>query len=263
MGDDAPWLFRLNEQFEVERKIQIGDISLAVDGKIPKSRKTDLEAMAAFGKELLLFGSGAKSPERDVLIRLDPEQPRAVKKYLLTEFYDHLCLQAGITRKELNLEAAAVMGETLLLFNRGKNLIFTMNVHAFLEYASAKKEAPAIELFSVNLPSLQGIEAGFSGATATPDEQQVVFTASVENTPDWIADGEVSGSFVGIFPLVDLKDGLSPQYAVIKDEKNNPLRIKAESVAIHGVTDTCSLSLLIVTDSDGSESEMLQGVLVR
>ena len=128
IGDDSPFLFRLNEKFEVEEKILISDIPTGGEGKISKQQKSDLEAMALFvrdkNKYLLLFGSGSKSPQRDVLLQIDISKRTTIKKYILPQFYDNLCAAAKISRAELNLEAAAVIEKDLFLFNRGKNKIF-------------------------------------------------------------------------------------------------------------------------------------------
>jgi hypothetical protein len=261
MGDDSPWLFRLDEKFEVTEKIAIGDINAAVNGKIPKPVKPDLEAMAAFGNELLLFGSGSKSPQRDILVQVNTKAGNSVKKYSLVQFYNSLCTISGFTRKELNIEAAVIVEEALYLFNRGKNIIFKLNPNELLIHTEGKRESPAFEIFRVKLPSLNEIESGFSGACATPDQKQIVFTASVENTPNWIDDGDVLGSFVGIFPIISLKNYFSPGCVAVTDKENNILKIKVESVAVHRVSSSNKLQLLLVTDSDGSASELIKGEL--
>ena len=261
MGDDSPWLFRMNRQFQLEEKIQIGDITKAIDGKIPKPEKPDLEAMAAFGQDLLLFGSGSKSPQRDVLVWIDPAQPLDLKKYPLVKFYDHLCKSADFTRKDLNIEAAVIIDEILYLFNRGKNQIIKINARSFLEYVKGFQEIPTIETVVVTLPAINGIGAGFSGAAATPDKTQILFTASVENTSNWIDDGEVLGSFIGLLPIDSLKDNCVPPCLPITDQKKNTLNIKVESVAVHHSISSNSLHLMMVTDTDGSASEVIEAQL--
>lgn len=259
MSDDSPWLFRLNQKFEVLDKIQVGDVSVAAEGKIPKPFKSDLEAMAVFEQGFLLFGSGSKSPQRDVLVQLNTNQPLDIKKYSLTKFYDAICLSAGFPRKDLNIEAAVIIDDTLYLFNRGKNRIIKINARDFLEYAKGFKEIPAFKIYSITLPSLNGLVAGFSGACSTPDGKQIIFTASVENTSNWIDDGEVCGSFVGIITIVELKDNFRPDCVAMTDKENNILKIKVESVAVHHSISSDSLRLLMVTDTDGAASEVMEG----
>lgn len=258
MGDDSPWIFRLNEKIELEEKIPIANTLAATEVKIPKQLKPDLEAMTCFGSDLLLFGSGSKSPQRDVMIRMNTSHPHTVKKYSLTEFYNSLCAAANLTREELNIEAAVIIKETLYLFNRGKNRIFRLNAEELLEHAEGRGVVPVSEIFCVTLPSLNGIESGFSGATISPDSKQIIFTASVENTPNWIDDGEVLGSFVGIFTLSKLKDSFKPDCVAVRDKENNILKIKIESVAVQRMISPAALHLLLVTDNDKSSSELIE-----
>ncbi len=261
MGDDSPWVFRLNEKWEVVEKTPVSSIPATQGEKIPKQLKPDLEAMASMGPTLLLFGSGSKSPQRDVLICLDTDRSHDIKKYSLVQFYDSLCVSANLTRKELNIEAAVILNEDLFLFNRGKNRVFKLNIHELLAHTEGNRPAPVPEAFRVTLPSLKGIEAGFSGAAVTPDSKQILFTASVENTPNWIDDGEILGSFIGLFPLSGLKDSLHPDCIAITDGEKNTLNIKVESIAVRKQVSTGKLHLLLVTDNDGTTSELIEAEL--
>ncbi len=195
MGDDSPWLFWMNERYEITGKIPVADVSAAVKGKIPKPVKPDLEAMALFRNELLLFGSGSKSPQRDVLVRVNIISKKA-STYSLVQFYDHLCTAAKITRDDLNIEAAVIFNTSLLLFNRGNNCIYETDIEALLAFSSGAENMPSVKIFRITLPMLQEIQAGFSGACLSTDSQQIIFTASVENTPNWVDDGEILGSFI-------------------------------------------------------------------
>jgi len=265
MSDDSPWLFRLNRKFEVTGKFQVADLPLTPGNKIPKAKKLDLEAMCTIrrenSRELLLFGSGSKSPERDVLLKVNTTQEHSIKKYSLVPFYDTLRKKACLTPDELNIEAAAVMEEKLYLFNRGRNMICRINAYDFLSYLEGTGQAPEIELFNVILPSLRGINATFSGACSTPDLTQIVFTASVENTSNWIDDGEILGSFVGVFAAGSLKDSFSLACVAVTDEKKNILPLKMESVTVRHPISSNSFHLLLVTDNDSTGSELIQAEL--
>lgn len=260
IGDDSPCLFRLNEKFEVQEKIPIGDVKAAVNGKIPKPLKLDLEAMAAFGEELLLFGSGSKSPQRDVLVRVNIDSKKVIR-HSLAQFYDGICTAAKMARADLNLEAAVILREKLLLFNRGKNFIFRTDVKKFLAHTEHGGPIPAVEIFRASLPSLNGIEAGFSGAALTPDKNQIAFCASVENTPNWIDDGEILGSFVGVFSPDELNNLFRPLCVPITDKGKNIVKIKAEAMTVQSVIGANMMRVLIATDNDESGSGFLEGEL--
>lgn len=112
-------------------------------------------------------------------------------------------------------------------------------------------DVPYFEITNYELPKLNGIEAGFSGTCITKDQTRILFTASVENTKNWIADGEVTGSFIG---CIDLKTShLSTTPLTLK---NKPLLTKVESVAIKKESGN-SYELLLVTDNDGKASQII------
>lgn len=265
MGDDSHWVYRLNGKLEIEDKIQISDSPLTSATRIPKPQKPDLEAMVALGQgkntALLLLGSGSKSPKRDVLVKITFLPKHSVKKYSLTKFYDSLCETAGFIRTKLNIEAAAVIEESLYLFNRGKNRIFRLNMRDFLSHAEGKNTIPSVEVFKIKLPRVNGMKAGFSGATASPDSKHILFTASVENTSNSIDDGEILGSFVGMFSVNSLKNDLRPDCVSVTDQQNNILKIKVESLAVHRPISTNTLHLLLVTDDDQTSSELIEAEL--
>ena len=260
MSDDSPWLFKLNKKLEIIEKLQVADILSAVGGKIPKGQKQDLEAMASFEGDLLLFGSGSKSPQRDVLIMIKTET-HETKKHSLTQFYDSLCQSADFKRDDLNIEAAAIVEHTLYLFNRGKNRIFRFNVQQFFAHVENDAPLPLAEICRVTLPALNGLEAGFSGATTAPNSKYIVFTASVENTPNWIDDGEILGSFVGLFPLGEFKESFVPDCIAVTDSERHVLKIKVESVAVQEISSPGIIHLLMVTDTDGDSSELIEAEL--
>jgi hypothetical protein len=265
MGDNSPSLFKLNERFEVEEKIPIAANILSAGNTIPKALKPDFEAMAYWEQEkkseLWLFGSGSKSPERDVLVRCLACPPYVVTKYSLLAFYEELRKATGLQKEEFNIEAAVIVKQEFFLFNRGKNIIMRMNVDDFMAYIENWCSMPALAFYTFTLPALNGIEAGFSGAAVLPNSNQIVFTASIEHTANWMDDGEIMGSFIGIVSISELNDLLEPCCQVLRDGENNLLKIKIESVAVHPTSSTNRCRLLLVSDSDGGSSELIEAEL--
>jgi hypothetical protein len=262
LSDDSPWLFKLNNKLDIVEKIQLTDPVPTFGNIISKELKLDLEAITSIGcdahNELLIFGSGSKSPKRDVLLRVTTTPPHIIKKYSLVDFYENLRHTTGLSKVEMNIEAALVIRDELYLFNRGRNIIIRLNVNEFLSYTEGTGAIPTIKFFRLSLPSINGIEAGFSGATSTPDSNQIIFTASIENTTNWIDDGEILGSFVGILPLTALTNLFAPTCVVITDEKNNILKIKTESIVVHHQVRANCFKLLLVTDNDEGVSELIE-----
>ena len=263
IGDNSPWMFELGLNLHLEKRYQISSVDSLENEVIPKSRKKDLEAMCGFIDEgdtvMLLLGSGSKSPIRDhaKLIRLKNGVP-AIKEYDIFSFYRHVKEEAKLDDETFNLEAAAVLDGRLYLFNRGNNKIIECSLAKFMKYLNGETEASDIKLkvTKVELPSIQGIEAGFSGAATDHENGRIFFTASVENTVNWIDDGQVLGSFIGVIE----PESMSKHYktlAVELTENEKLLPVKVESIAISSV-DAGSARCILVTDSDGGESEVIR-----
>jgi len=265
IGDNSPWVYKLNKAYQIEDKRQIAPADNLENGIIPKKVKPDFEAMAFFPKgeekELLIFSSGSKSPEREFFASVHFGQAEAgTKTYPITPFYEKLKTAAKLDAEELNIEGAVINGGELFLFNRGENVVMKYKMNEFQAYIEGKQESPEPIVYSIKLPEVKGVKAGFSGATAIPGEGKILFTASVENTANWIDDGEILGSFVGLIDLKNLKDGLQPECNRIM-ENGHPLNVKVESIAVYYLTVENSLRLVLVTDSDGGESELFEADL--
>jgi len=262
IGDDSPYLFKLNSQFEIIEKIQLFPEKQFPGNIIEKLKKPDLEALARGNTEaniLYAFGSGSKSPERDLMVKIDLSA-KISSTYSLVHFYSHLRTLTGITAEQLNIEAAEIYQEQLLLFNRGENMIIKLSLRGFLAHLKDGGEIPELEIFRIDLPNINGIPAGFSGASLDPDNGILFFTATVENTDNWIDDGEVMGSFIGTIKLLDLRDGMKPDHVAILVDKDH-LKIKVESIAVLAPFKKEKADLVLITDSDGGVSEILSGIL--
>lgn len=77
--------------FNLVQKIEIGDAKKLEEGRLPKSVKSDFEAITVvpWGKDndLLIFGSGT-GKKRDLLVRGDFDEDKTrVKTYSLQKLY--------------------------------------------------------------------------------------------------------------------------------------------------------------------------------
>ncbi|MBN2732391.1 MAG: hypothetical protein JXR26_08190 [Balneolaceae bacterium] len=254
IGDDVPWFYQLNEASTVQSKISFGNYPLGPDSVIAKPEKPDLEALATTENTLLALGSGSLSPQRDIMVRLaDRNQPQI---YSLQSFYNRLRSLPEFKRTQLNIEGFAITNDYLFLLNRENNLVLRFFLSDFLAYIKAEESFPKPEIYKIILPKIKGIEAGLSGADIIPGTSKIIFTASVEDTPNPIDDGEVLGSFVGIIDIKEIENQYRPGYAAVM-ENNKQLPIKLESVSILNHTPE-NTEIVLVTDSDGGNSEILR-----
>jgi len=266
VGDNSPWLFKLDRYFILVERIAIfPELDPSHEFIFPKKDKPDLEAMTVYqsesGPALLIFGSGTKSPQRDVCIEVTLGESLRVRHYSLVAFYTTLRAHTGLSTEELNIEGVEVIGDELLLLNRGVNLIIRYSLSDFLHCLNGEEDCPVPQITRITLPKIDGIEAGFSGAAVLPNTQHIVFVASVENTSNWIDDGEVLGSFIGILPLNQLNQSAAPECKLVSNKQEHR-ELKVESVAVFATNEAGCYDVLLVTDSDGAQSELLTGSLV-
>lgn len=257
IGDDSPWLFVLNKEYSITRKIRLIE---GVDTfRLPKLLKPDLEAMTHIetseGSFVLILGSGSKSPERDKLILVDLNGSDAIQSYTITALYDHIRQVCHLRPSELNIEGVASKGDNLLLLNRGVNLIISLNIVDVLAYLKdGALTPPVLEVLQLTLPSLNNTPTGLSGAVWVPDMQSLLFTASAELTDNWIDDGLVSGSYIGLYAL---NPDTPPVWTTLKQD-GAVLPVKVESVAVRKMDPDGTLHLILATDADGADSELIE-----
>jgi hypothetical protein len=256
IGDDSPSLIKLDDDFNVLEKFALVPELVSLE-KIPKKDKPDLEAMCTVNlgeNELLfIFGSGSKSPQRDVLFIFNPQQPSVITKKSLEEFYAHLKKSFHLSDTDLNIEAAVYFDQEFFLFNRGNNVIYQFSIVDLYTYFEKPQQIPNFRSYQLKLPSINNHLARFTGATV--HEEKIIFTASIENTTNWIDDGPVLGSFIGTIPVSALNDNYQPECILIA-ENGTILPIKVESIAIINSSEN-ELEIFLVTDTDGGVSEII------
>ncbi len=262
IGDDACELFRLDTDFNLVGTTRLFEKDAPSGERIAKTSKPDLEAICLVewnnSRELLCFGSGSKSPARDVCYRVDvtnPAAPQNVRAVSLTALYDALRANSEIVgAHQLNFEAASCTHNALSLFQRGnisgKNVAVEFDLRAFMQFLDAPNSPPpAPRVTSYGLPHIQNRRAGFSAAAHWDDS--IVFAATVEDTDNEIDDGATLGSFIGMIRGQELA-----WVAVVK-QANEIAPVKIEGIAILK-SHPRNLQIIAVTDSDDGASEVLK-----
>ncbi|MEJ2595175.1 MAG: hypothetical protein P8100_08650 [bacterium] len=264
VGDDNPWLYRLNENLESAQWIRLSVTDSLVDGRTPKSLKADFECMEKLiidGHEYLIFlSSGSMEITRDTADIVDILTGKLVKKRNIRPLFQRIKETAGITGEdEINIEGLAITREMVYLFHRGNisgNLVIAINTRHFYNYLTESgSSVPEFGLLPFSLPAYEGTTAGFSGACATPDEKYLVFTASMEKTVDVYHDGTITGSYIGLIPLDEISAGTF--YATLMKKDGEILPKKLEGVAVHDVTGNIA-HLLVVADNDDGTSDLYE-----
>ncbi|CAZ94650.1 DUF6929 family protein [Zobellia galactanivorans] len=259
IGDDSPYLFKVDEDGRILDKSLIYSTELLDGNRLDKVKKPDFEALESVNEnEILAFGSGAKSPERDIFLHITLNDSINVNTYQVSEFYDHLRKHHALDGAHLNIEGVALYHENIYLFNRGKNVIFIFDYSDLLDYLEGRKTFSEPQALVYKLPQIDGFESGFSGATILEEENLVLFTASVEKTGTAYNDGQIAGSFIGAIPIVN--NTFSKKYGVAAIP-NNDTPLKVESVTVAEKTPDGKLRLSLVTDDDKGNSIRLNCLL--
>jgi len=256
IGDDSPYLFKIDKHFDLISKNLIYSCGKLQGDTIPKIDKPDFEAMELISEtEILVFGSGSKSSERDVCVLVDIEKEVKYKKYDISLFYEHIRRMEVMDGYELDIEGLAMYGELLYLFNRGRNIIFCFPYTDFISYCKAESDFPIPKVSIYSLPKINGLQAGFSGATIYGQKPYLIFTASVEDAPNAYDDGPILGSFIG---LIEINNGNLSDEIIIKKIPNPGFPLKIESVIVDEILSETVAELVLVTDNDGQASEILR-----
>lgn len=259
IGDDSPFLYELNEAFDVISQTRLIDSNSLSNERIIKSEKPDFESLEMIGeKEIVVLGSGSKSPQRDIFIRILLEDPMIIEMYDISDFYKNLKNLPIFNDSELNIEATAYRDNQIFLFNRNKNLILQFKYTDLLSYIKGEItfSEPVIKEFS--LPKINGIEAGFSGATVLKNESKLIFTASVENTDNAYDDGEILGSFIG---LIDISDNIISDIIDFCQIPNSEVPLKVESITIDQEMAPGNTKVILITDDDMGNSTLIESVI--
>ena len=256
IGDDSPYLFSLDSNFLLLSQLGIYSLDSLKKDRITKRYKPDFEAMELINNnELLVFGSGSLSPQRDVFVHLFLDSSQSTKSYALTDFYNELKDLEVMDGHELNIEAAAWFDNKLCLFNRGRNVVFVFLYSKLIDYFQGENAFPEPQTILYDLPESDGLKAGFSGAVLSPGGTHILFTASLEDTGNSYADGEVGGSYIGRIAINE--EGLSEEYEahLVPFESE---ALKLESLVVITEKSMNEHELLLVSDSDGGESKVLR-----
>ncbi len=232
------------------RRLFFDHAALPQDHAARKAQKPDLEALAHLPPEacpphgaLLALGSGSTPRRRSgLLVALDADGSAAAQRILdLTP----LCRALEAEIPQLNVEGAAVVGDSLRLLQRGNgragvNAVIDLNLTDVCWHASRSQMLPANLLRSIqrhDLGAHNGVRFTFTDASPLPNGR-MVFAAVAEDCPDTYHDGPVVAAALGM---------MDAQGRVVAMESLDPV-LKMEGV--HATRENHGIALLLVADSD-------------
>ena len=273
VGDDSSWLYQLSPEFTIVEKDLIKEYPVRENGRIVKKVKPDFEALdniAVSGKpSFVMLGSGSKLDVREWAFVISQDKQLKIERSL-KPLYKNLRVAAGYSaEQEINVEGLATSDDSAFILNRGNggsNVIFELDLGTFQKYlAGSIDQVKGIKAYHVNLPVVEGFEAGLSGAAYWEENESLVITASIEATGDAYNDGAILGSYIGLVDLdtlstektIDLSDNL---IALMEDNKR--VITKLESIAFTSKSDK-HISGVVASDNDDGTSEFFNFRLTK
>lgn len=258
VGDDATKLFIADIA-----NLQVNEIAIksipARGYREPKSTKHDFESASRIniaGQPVMFaFGSGSQSPSRDTVLYVNARNYGDQSSFSLSAFYDSLRRQTNTPSSAWNIEGSTMTRNKLFLANRGNNMLMRFAADSFMAYVLAGMPMPKAEDWhEVKLPLLQGKQARLSGL-ATINDSLLLFCASVEDTKDWVSDGPVLGSLIGVYSLTARS---VRKYYLLKSRDGTVLKEKIESVDRLPGRPGKPAELVAIADNDNGSTKIFR-----
>lgn len=258
MGDDATNLLVLDTTLNLLDSIPI----VSYPGRrIPKDIKPDLEASAIISNQsstaLFLLGSGSVSPQRNSGWRYLLES-KTLDSLQSGAGYE-LIKQSGI--KQLNIEGACFIGDSLILANRGnksypKNHLIITDEN-FWRQLDSSFQIKEIITGENDTSSFKGI----SGLCYSKLNDQLIMTVSTEDTKSAYEDGTIGKSYLWIINNISTKLNSKPISVdrIIDLEEIDP-RFKAQKIEEAAVIEETKniIRLTLVADNDDGSSSIFK-----
>ncbi|WP_276374639.1 hypothetical protein [Chryseolinea sp. H1M3-3] len=262
IGDDANTILILDTDYKKIDSIRLFDHP---ETRIPKSKKSDLEAstfMSVNGTlHLLILGSASRSQRKKVILMplesLNLNKPY-FREYDSGEFIKRV---VGNGIDEVNIEGITVIGNHLVLANRGNNsnqknhLIITGNY-----FWEKQMEAP-LHIRQLLIPPGIKAFAGVSEVCYLASKDILLFTLCSEATSNAYDDGVIGDSYIGwinnisnkIDDLTVTLDGTVNLSGVSDEFKGQ----KIEGICVQEMTDDKAI-IHLVSDNDGEVSKLFK-----
>lgn len=204
--------------------------------RIAKPQKLDLEAMLLTEDRIYTFGSGSTAArERGFSISRNDWNSTELD---LRNLYSAMKKSANISSSDFNIEGVAMHGNSWLFMNRGngpagRNVIFKVDGDDLINDF-------VITSFDIDLPQIDGLLFGFSGAAVLDDS--LYFIATAEEGLSTYKDGKIGGTVFGKLNLINIR---IDHFQKISNDQ------KFEGITYYE-SQPLMISFLLCEDSDGS-----------
>lgn len=191
ISDNSTYLY----EYSISDK-KLNKIALTENAQenIPKNEKSDFEAIAQRGNQLIVLGSGS-TEKRNEIFMCDTKS-KNLNRRDFSENYKLIKSQLTIKDDELNIEGLIATDKTIYFFQRGNGSTSKNGII----YADDSVGTPKFKFIPFDLPKIKNVECTFTDAILVDDT--IYFLACAEDTNSTYLDGDVLGSCFG---TIDLK----------------------------------------------------------
>jgi hypothetical protein len=160
---------------------------------------------------------------------------------------------------EINIEGVAFSETAGYFLHRGNisgNIIAAFDKESLLHQLDDDIHLiPKTKIYHFDLPNNDQLQSGFSGACIMPDNNGILFTASLESTGDVVSDGEILGSYVGIIPINTISEGHYVSALLTIDKKTLPKKLEGISIKSH---ENNRIIAYAICDNDDGTSDIFE-----
>ena len=251
VSDDKGYVYHFDLKQNKQQEIELATAFPAKE--ITKKTKPDFESLIIHQNNLYALGSGSKENRNDLLIlNLETKQSKRVD---ISNVYSSLRKKFNIDEKDFNIEGFAFHEGYTYLFNRGNG---KNKLNAIFKFKDLPHEAnlSLVTFSKIDLPIINGNLTTFSDAIII--DNQIIFTATIEDKSTVQNDGEIKESIIGTIDLdsynsynVNVK-----KYLVIAENK------KIEGITLRKSTGKYYHFLLCEDNDDDSKEAKIYNLKV-
>jgi hypothetical protein len=250
IADDGLHLHAYSLQDEkYEKRIRLLDGELPADKTARKKIKPDFESLIRLPAQtglphgaLFALGSGSK-PNRQLGVLLSFHEDGTLSEK--TDVLDFSAVYANLPFEDTNIEGALIVGEQLVLMQRG-NKKYPQSALVYCSHAALLENDPSVatrhlpyyvgeapEIIAFTLPTIDGIPLGFTDGIALPNGN-ILFSTVAENTDDSFNDGVCAGAALGI---INAQGELVQCEWLAEPHKIEGIALDASGTRLYAVTD--------------------------
>lgn len=260
VGDDASKVAVLDHHYRQVNAIGLFDHP---GKRISKAKKADFETAVVIDVDhkahLLAIGSASRRErEKGMLIPLaSADSHQAAPSTIDLAVFTERLKTSGI--KEVNIEGAAVIGDQIVLANRGNHTYPENHLIITEKDYWLRQEDAHISVLPLTLPPSEKGFTGISELCYVPSSNSLLFTLSSEATANAYDDGVIGDSYIGWASGIS---GKLKQPALVLDGIINLSETDAafKGEKIEGIclerADGKELLLHLVADNDQGESRL-------